>query len=126
MATTRAVVKKGVVLPPVRVATVDQTAYRAAKLQWGAARYQANVELLRSLLSNPAIEILGGLVAVQAAYDNKLLNNVSAGIAETAILGAVTVQQLAPTLPYLSQAAGDLLKLLGPALGALSLAAVPK
>ena len=86
----------------------------------------ARIELARDLVKNPILELIAGFVLVESLQrypsSRPIIGNLQGNALEGLFAGVVTVQQLAPSLPYLTQAAGQVLGALGkaaPVLGAL-------
>jgi len=86
----------------------------------------ARIELARDLAKNPILELVAGFVLVETLQryptGRPIIGNLQGNALEGLFAGVVTVQQLAPSLPYLTQAAGQLVGSLGklaPVLGAL-------
>ena len=63
-------------------------------------------------MGNPVIELIGAFVAIEALQrypaGRPLLGNLQGTLLETGIFGIIGVQQLAPSLPYLSEAGGKI------------------
>lgn len=96
---------------------------KIARLNAKRDRDVAAMNLVRDLAKNPVLELVGAFVLVEALQrfpaDRPIIGNLQGNMLETAIGGIITVQQLAPSLPYLVQGATDAAKLIGPAAMAL-------
>lgn len=86
------------------------------------AEIQSQTELAKAVLSNPVFELVGAVVLVEFLQrypkSRPLIGNWQGNALELGIGGIITVQQLAPSLPYLTQAGTDIFKMLGPAIAA--------
>jgi hypothetical protein len=88
------------------------------------AQLQAIREISKTLMTNPIIELVGGFVLVETLQryptSRPIIGNLQGNVIEAAIAGIVSVQQLAPSIPYIAQGTSDILgavsKLAGPAL----------
>jgi hypothetical protein len=107
--------------------------YRLKKLeldrQLESETMKALADLGRMLLTNPIVELVGGITAVEMLRrypaSKPILGGFWGGLDAVVLNGAITgilvAQQIAPSMPYLASGASDLLKLL-PAIGAATAA----
>ena len=77
----------------------------AAKILAKAEKHKADVELMKALISNPVVEIVGAYVIIESLQATKMIGNVAGTAAEAGCLAAVALQQLAPLAPYIAESA---------------------
>jgi hypothetical protein len=101
-------------------------AVKLARLQAKKERDLAEIGLLRDLVKNPVVELVGGYVLVEYLQRHPtarpIIGNLQGNAIEAAFTAIIAVQQLAPSVPYLAQGASDVLGAVGklaPVLGAL-------
>lgn len=99
---------------------------KIAKLELQKARITAFTEVTKALLANPVVELVGAFALIEylqrTPKNRPIIGNTQGNLMEAGISGIITVQQLAPSLPYLAQAGGDFLSAIGklaPGLGML-------
>lgn len=83
-------------------------AVRIARIQAKSERDKQYLEMLKMALSNPVGEILIGTTIVELLYKSGFYNAAQRDIGGKAIIGAVVVQQLAPSIPALAGAASQI------------------
>lgn len=83
----------------------------------------AELELLKALLTNPAVTFVGGFILLETMQKNKVTGNAETSVAEVA-LGAISIgQALAPLAPAATELAKGLTKNIENAAGTAGLAA---
>lgn len=102
---------------------------KLAKMKARQAEHEETMAMARDILKNPIVELVGGFLLIQALTETTdpakrpliAMGTDTQIILRAGIVTAVAVQQLAPSLPILTQGAsniaGSLAKLI-PALGA--------
>lgn len=93
-------------------------AIRLRRLEIKADREKAQLdtakEFARLLITNPIVEIVGGFVLVELLQryptSRPIIGNAQGNGLELGLAGIITAQQIAPALPYLGEAAGNLIK----------------
>lgn len=105
------------------MATSD--ALKIARLRARADRRAADVEMVKAFLGNPILELVGGFVLVEVLQrtpaSRPIIGNVQGNLLQTAIIGGVSLQQLAPILPTLAQAGTDIMGAAGKLAPALAM-----
>jgi len=100
---------------------------QAAKILADKEYNLAKISLLKDLLKNPILEIVGGFVLVEVLQrypkDRPIIGNIQGNLIEAGLTGIITVQQLAPSLPYLAESSGSILQSVGKLAPLLALAA---
>lgn len=101
---------------------------RIAKINARAMREKAELELMREIVKNPVIELIGAFVIVETLQrypaSRPIIGNWQGNILEGSIGGIIGIQQLAPSLPYLAQATGDIMGAIGKIAGGAGMAAM--
>lgn len=100
--------------------TIMDKDIKLAKIKKEQAENEAILATLKDIFSNPVVEVLAAIIALEQLQRHKYLSKPEAVIIQTGVLGVITVQQLAPSIPALSQSAGNVIGSLGkliPALG---------
>jgi hypothetical protein len=107
--------------------------YRLKKLELDRQRESEWIKAMgdfgRILLTNPIVELVGGITAVEMLRRYPTSKPVLGGfwggldatVLNAAITGILVAQQIAPSMPYLAAGTSDLLKLL-PAIAAATAA----
>lgn len=84
-----------------------------AREQKKIAQANAYKEIALALIKNPVAEILVGYIAIEYLQSKKIIPSMAGNFAESGILTSVYAQQMAPLMPYIAQAGGDILGALG-------------
>lgn len=82
---------------------------------------QSDAEVVKAILDNPFVWIILGVITLEWAERHGLTGNIVTTAAETGIITAASCRALAPALPAIGEAAGDLIKALGPIAAGLAL-----
>jgi len=78
-------------------------ALRIAKINLKIERTRANNEMLKTMMSNPVVELIGAYVLVESLQKAAVIPDKAGTACEIAIVAAVGMQQLAPLAPYIAQ-----------------------
>ena len=74
----------------------------------------AQLRLFEELLKNPIIELVGAFVLIETLQrhpsSNPIIGNVQGTLMEAGVAGIISMQQIAPVLPHITQATAGLLK----------------
>lgn len=80
-------------------------------------RSEANRDIILALVKNPVVDLIAGFVVVEALQrfpsDHPIIGNLQGDLIEAALAGIVSIQALAPSIPYIAQGTSDLLGAVG-------------
>ncbi len=122
MAANQLVLRRQPAAAAVRPDQSDQV--KLAKLALKAQKSKERADLVRSILDNPVIEFATFIALLEvwyrykAQHANSVILDIDSLLLFTAGSGIIAAKQIAPALPSLANAGGDLLKSL-PAIAAL-------
>lgn len=85
---------------------------RLAEINADRDKRVAEIDLMAKVIANPVIELISGYVIVEYLQShprvNPVIPNMAGTTVEGAIIASVLLQQLAPSIPMLAQAGGDI------------------
>lgn len=76
---------------------------RIAKINRQIERERAQTELLRTIVSNPVVELVAGISILEYLNRKGYINDFSVEFTETAVFASVAFQQLSPLIPLMIQ-----------------------
>lgn len=104
------------VMIPRRLPATQSEALKIAKIARSMAQAEALKAIALELIRNPVVEIVGAYIIVEYCQKRGLIPSLAGTFAETAVIGAVTIQQIAPIIPDVvkagSETLGSLMKLI--------------
>lgn len=93
-------------------------AVKVARINADRDKALAAIGLVKGLLTNPVIELVGAVVLVETLQrypkDRPIIGNIQGNLIEGGIGAIIGLQQLAPLMPYVSSSISDITKLAAP------------